>query len=290
MSLALPYSFPKAPSEEPDPNLPREVQVSNNLEIGRQWTKVSPVAVSEPYVKVYSNSNTPESIVIPVNDPLDDILAASHREILEYSLDLPYSQTKTHDVPKIPQKNAAPQLLIRKRSRKVLELVEQRLLDNTTNIPVFSGMKTPTRNSIRIPSSTKKPKAGFRESTPTSDSKNLLQRKLSLHRADLKAFDIDDADKSIYDPLACHADNIMRMAMDSTMLGSFCNNSFSSNFSNLAEDSILGGKYHDILSESERSMTEMGHKAPSSLLAKQRAQKIEISAEELENAVNGSLR
>lgn len=38
------------------------------------------------------------------------------------------------------------------------------------------------------------------------------------------------------DALACHADNIMRMAMDSTMMSSF-NQSFSSSFSNMNEDS-----------------------------------------------------
>lgn len=41
----------------------------------------------------------------------------------------------------------------------------------------------------------------------------------------------DEADDSDYDLLACHADNIMRMAVDSTMLGSTFN-SFSSSFSN----------------------------------------------------------
>lgn len=293
MSLSLPYSFPKAPSEEPDFLLPREVQVSRNLDIGKEWVQVSPVQVSEPYVKAFAHSNIAESLAIPLKNPLDDILAESQQEIMEYSLDLPYLKivTTTVGLPKATSKNTSIQLLNRKRSRMILELMDQRQLDNTSNACVYSGIKTPTRTPVRVLStSSKKPKAGLRESTPTSESKDSIQLKSSLQKSDFKLSDSDDADGSINDPLACHAENIMRMAMDSTMLGSFCNNSFLSNFSNLAEDSVLGRKYPDILSDSDRSISELGQRAPTSLLAKQRAQKIEISAEELQEAVNDSIR
>lgn len=291
MSVALPYSFPKAPSAEPDSSLPREVQISQNLTLDKECVKVTPVQVSEPYVKTYSNTNTPEQIPIHIEDPLDDILADSHKEILEYSLDLPYLKVdaRSAELPKAAQKGSGNQLLVRKRSRAILEHVSQRNLDNAANVSVYTGMnKTPTRTSMRI-LSLKKSKTNMRESSPTSDSKKTFQRNISFHKNDMKSSEPEETDLSISDPLACHAENIMRMAMDSTMFGSFCNNSFSSTFSNLADDSVVGKKYPDVLTESDKSMTESLQK-PTSLLAKQRAQKIEISAEELREAVSESIR
>ncbi|SGZ50904.1 CIC11C00000002342 [Sungouiella intermedia] len=280
MSLLLPYSFPKAVSEEPDSTLPKDVQISKNLEVEREWVKVSPTQTSEPYVKTFSNANTPESIIIPVDDPLDEILAGSQEEILEYSMDLPFSKKPVPKLNKMPSN----QLLIRKRSRSVLEPLNQRQLDNSSNTTVYSGMnKTPTRNPVRVLSSSLK-KPSLRESTASSERATVMQ-KLVMSKSDMK-MEVDDADKSMGDPLACHAENIMRMAMDSTMLGSFCNNSFSSTFSNLADESALGRKFPDILGDSDRSITE--HRAP--MLAKLRAQKIEISAADLQEAVNGEFR
>lgn len=57
-------------------------------------------------------------------------------------------------------------------------------------------------------------------------SKPMAPTQFSIHN------DEEDHDDSDYDHLACHADNIMRMAVDSTMLGSTFNSSFSSSFSN----------------------------------------------------------
>lgn len=275
MSLTLPYSFPKAPSEEPGILVSRESQLSRNLDLANDWVSVSPTATSEPYVKIYSSSNTPEPLGVPTDDPLDDILAESHREIEAYSLCLSHEATPPV-LPKIRSKPKTGALLLRKRSRTVLEHMSQRQLDNSSNMATLSGInKTPTRSSIRVISSAKKAKSDFRDFTPTD---SLARRKI-LHDADT------EDEHSVVDPLACHADNIMRMAMDSTMLGSFYNNSFSSTFSNLADDSIAGRKYADIL-DCDKSIPDC--KGP--VLAKLRAQKIEISAEELQNAVNDLLR
>lgn len=78
-------------------------------------------------------------------------------------------------------------------------------------------------------------------------------------------------EKEESDPLACHADNIMRMAMDTTMLGSFYNNSFSSNYSNMDD-----------------SMMKRDGLGPS--LRLENAPKVEISAEDLEEAINSPFR
>lgn len=280
MPLILPYSFPKAVSEEPDTRLSKEAQVSKNLELDRQWVEMSPKQTTEPYVKTFSNSKSPESIIFRVDNPLDDILAESQHEIGHYTVQLPYS--KAPESTKLNSKAPNGQLLSRKRSRNVLEPINQRQLDSSTNVIVYSGMnKTPTSNPIRVLSlSLKKP--NLHESTPTSERANVKHKLMKSEK------DVDDANKSMGDPLACHAENIMRMAMDSTMLGSFYNNSFSSTFSNLADDSVLGRKYPDILGESDKSITE--HRPVAPLLAKLRAHKVEISAADLQEAVNGDIR
>lgn len=287
MSLALPYSFPKAPSTEPDSLLPRETQISQNLTLDREWHKVSPVQVSEPYVKTFSNANTPETIPV-IDDPLDDILADSQREISEYNLDLPYNMVtaKSQELPKMPLRSGS-QLLIRKRSRKVLENLSQRSLDNASNT-VYHGLnKTPTRNSMRI-LSLKKSKGNLGEISPDTRNfteKSIMQRKISARFENVEKL-AEFEDDNVSDPLACHAENIMRMAMDTTMF-SFGNNSFSLTFSNLADDLVLGKKYPDIL-EADKSLGET--QKPVSMLATKKAQKIEISAEELEEAVSEEIR
>lgn len=287
MSLALPYSFPKAPSTEPDSLLPRETQIAQNLTLDQEWHKVSPVQVNEPYVKTFSNANTPETIPI-IDDPLDDILAESQREISEYNLDLPYNlvTAKSQELPKMPLRSGS-QLLIRKRSRNVLEHLSQRSLDNASNT-VYHGLnKTPTRNSMRI-LSLKKSKGNLGEFTADTKNfteKSIMQRRISARLENGEKL-AEFEDDSVSDPLACHAENIMRMAMDSTMF-SFGNNSFSLTFSNLADDLVLGKKYPDIL-EADKSLGEA--QRPVSMLATKKAQKIEISAEELEEAVNEEIR
>ncbi|OBA21314.1 hypothetical protein METBIDRAFT_179786 [Metschnikowia bicuspidata var. bicuspidata NRRL YB-4993] len=92
-----------------------------------------------------------------------------------------------------------------------------------------------------------------------------------------------EASATSADPLACHANNIMRMAMDSTMLGSFCNDTISSSFSNVVDESIPGAA-------GERSFGEddVARRAPS--LRFLGATKVEISAHDLEMAVSDPLR
>lgn len=87
----------------------------------------------------------------------------------------------------------------------------------------------------------------------------------NIAKADLTE-DMDD------DALACHADNIMRMAMNLTMLGSF-NQSFSLNFLNLVDDE-------------HRSFVNSGDGKPTLALGK--AVKLGVSAEELELAKAGA--
>lgn len=93
-------------------------------------------------------------------------------------------------------------------------------------------------------------------------------------------FDHDDCDDEHQDSdhLACHAHNILRMAVDSTMLGSTFNSSFSS-----VNDSLYGRR--DFLDEDlDKSILEIKAKQ-TNLLQKNKAKRIEINADDLENVL-----
>lgn len=291
MSLALPYSFPRPSSQEQEQALvPKEVLISKNLEFEHEPLKVSPRVATEPYVKTFSHSNssTPESLVIPLEDPIDDIFQESRQLIENFEIQLPTARFGADSASGAsPKRIESDHVLLRKRSRAVLEQVPQKNLDFVTNIPVHSPVKTPTHSPLRnVPSSSTKKSKADRLSTPIAEQKIRGQRKLSfgMSKQKLVPQGVEDLPENIsmVDPLACHADNIMRMAMDSTMLGSFCNNSFSSNFSNVLDDSIIRrppGAADESLCESSRKV-----------LDPLRAMKVEISAADLEQAINDPFR
>ncbi|QRG36138.1 hypothetical protein FDK38_000468 [Candidozyma auris] len=240
-SLSLPYTFPRAPSVDPEIQaLPRDVQVSRDLEIKVTYSVPQPIVTKEPYVKrAESAENTPEAISIPQDDPLDDILSASQNAIEAYILDMPY--TKMH----APAEPKTPPPLNKKRSRKILEQAPSgRELENAQRSAKVR--KTPVKESLK---------------------KTVLKQEHEKHHD-------DEQEISSKDQLACHAENIMRMAVDSTMLSSF-NNSFSSTFSNMHEDSL---RRND-------GDTSFPGKAPP-MLDKSGSTLVEISASDLEKAVN----
>lgn len=241
-SLALPYTFPRAPSVDPEAqkSFSRDAQVNRDLEIDVNFSETKPRVVREPYVKDFkSTDNSPESIILPQDNPLDDILGASQQAIEAYILDMPYTKMFTPPEPKTPE-------LTKKRSRKILEAIPYEKKDNQGEYRASKSRKTPVK---------------------VKDLRNVADQAKSSG---------ENVDTSTQDPLACHAENIMRMAMDSTMMSSF-NNSFSSTFSNLHEDSILGKRYHN------KDNSLIG-RAP--VLDKQRSTLVEISALDLEQAVS----
>lgn len=242
-SLSLPYTFPREPSVGPEIQpFSRDAQVSRDLDINVTYRETKPRVIREPYVKSpRSIGSSPDSIILPQNNALDDILASSQQAIEAYILDMPHPKMFAPSEPKTPQ-------LTKKRSRKVLEAVPFVKEDNADE---------------RIPKTRKTP-------VKAKSLKNKV-----LEQAHVKHND-DEGDTSSQDPLACHAENIMRMAMDSTMMSSF-NNSFSSTFSNLNEDSILGKRNQN---------KENSFIGRNSNLDKQRSTMVEISALDLEQAVS----
>lgn len=194
--LMLPYTFPRSPAQSNnDAALSRDAQIGKNLEMEPSNNDPRATKSYEPFVKSYgSNTSTPESIHLPINDPIDDILDESQKIIEDHVIDLPYNK----------------------------------MYNDTKSRNIFDAI-----------AATKKAK---QESETLHQ--NLMKRK-NKHE----------------DALACHADNIMRMAMDSTMLSSF-NHSYSSSFSNINDDSIL-----------KRSDDPAKHNA------------VEISADDLKSAI-----
>lgn len=234
-----PYTFPRAASAEPDTQLSKDAAISQNLEMGPSPPAVKPTASYEIYVKECSSaSTTPESLRIPIDDPLDDILQASEAQLDAHILQLPSEYEAKQKIP-----TTMPELKIEKgkRHNHVLEPLETNLGLNV----VHGGTKTPVKGRRVI--SIKKSKGNLRQAIQKNTQREVFEE----------------------DPLACHAENIMRMAMDTTAFGSF-NNSFSSTFSNmLDEDSFIAKK------------------GPS--LNKDKATRIEINAQDLETAINDTL-
>lgn len=98
---------------------------------------------------------------------------------------------------------------------------------------------------------------------------------------------------SVEDPLACHAGNILRMAIDTTMFSSY-NDSFSSTFNNTfgINDNVprsqlrKRGNYDN--DENEKSILDLMNGRCNNELNLNYATKVEINAEDLQEAIESS--
>lgn len=254
MQLTPPYEFPKPVKEDAARYaLSREALIAKNLELNILPRNKAQLVFS-PYEKPYaSNSSTPESLLSV--GPIDDLLQQGSIKLDKCAPVMPYDSYEEEKPPCTPEKRQkSPERgLSAKKSRSVLRDIHTQV-EKQGNF-----MESPKKFVIREPKELKKHNEDNESKSPTR------------HRA-------KDEDTTS-DPLACHAENIMRMAMDSTMLGSF-NHSFSSTFSNLADESIRRDD------DADRSALELMKKRwPASLLDKLRAKRVEISADDLSNAV-----
>lgn len=246
MSLASPYAYPR-PISEHGKSLRRKD--SDPFAFTQdEFAATKPKMSSQPYVKLFNESRSFPHLAIA--NPLEEILQCSRKQILSYELKLPFSTssqgsnslpTSQSDHPSIPSDITSKIYL-----RDAIDCEKTQKLSNADELQVPSFLMGPEQ----------------KQTTQTVQSKDLR--------------DITDND-----PLACHANNIMRMAMDTTMMGSFCNSSISLNFLNLDES------MHKFAEGSERSRN--GQKK-GALLNLQKAAKIEISAADLEDAINNPIR
>lgn len=237
-SMSLHYTFPRSNAIKPRlPGLSREEQINKNLELQPLDAATTSHMCEEPYVGSFScsNPNTPESLIIlSIDDPIDDIVRESRRQISLFKMHLPGG-----DGPLFSTSLAGAPLQESQPGGSDYEYPAVREIPAQGQQP--AGSETQKNEQL----------------TAAPDLKIPVQiesgRKLSFSE-----------DLSL-DPLACHADNIMRMAMDSTLAHSFL-----SNFSNLLDDTHLE-KSRRFPGFSERSV-------------------VEISAADLENAVNDPFR
>ncbi|ODV78462.1 uncharacterized protein CANTADRAFT_6851 [Suhomyces tanzawaensis NRRL Y-17324] len=315
-SVSLDYTFPQ-PSTEQAPNLAltADVLLSKNLRVQDDPLPQPARVLEQPISKNFPNGHT------EAREPLQELLEENRAIIGDYKLELPFSQdkpTKPKTMVPVSAKNASPRRHSHDSPNKSRGIKRFRQHDEEeaefADITECSYIQAETSSIYNTPipnktiyfspsGSSKKPANNLLQSTPVSflkeaqlnhqkSNKKLLTKKSSMMliaRLKEETKKNTEADESDYDHLACHADNIMRMAVDSTMLGSSFSSSFSNTFGN---DSVLGlqskKKYPDFFNDendSDRSILE-GMKARwTSSLAKLKATKTTIDADDLQAAV-----
>lgn len=235
---SLDYTFPVYDNtSETNQNIPRDVLLSQTLKLDRFAPITPPIQSDAPMNNIIS------PVCSQKISPLDDLLQLSRERIKK--------MTEQNG------KSVPPPIRT--------ESIAKRYENDRKSTPV-------TNKTIFFSPSGK----GKKLSTPVAKRKtsiNLKQKLLKMDQASLVSMtkplstiwgqtaqpeehheDILDADLSDYDYLACHADNIMRMAVDSTMLGSTFNSSFSSSFSNSFSAEHAGKDFFD--KEAKRSILE----------------------------------
>lgn len=242
-----------------------EADIARNLRLDEVPAPGKVTITREPLSKTFKGCNVDR-------EPLRDILLESTSVSDNYEVKLPYSnKLKEVQTPRKPPacfdtsveviansigrgtKRARPSI-----NEQLRQPQEQEQTANKTPIPDKTIFFSPLQN---------KPL----QSTPISIRKEAtLNHKRSIKKTRISE-DYDDSDH-----LACHAENILRMAVDSTMLG-LTVNSFS-----LYDELVLGKKNFEIFDD-EASVIEGMKKR--STLARGRATKIEISADDLAQAL-----
>lgn len=274
-SVSLDYSFPSARHFDVNRNrrlLPREALINQNLTLERMPAPKEPQCVSEP-IKQWFNS--------PLNDDPLEALYSKLRPIIDaYMHRIALGQSAT--------------LLSRPENRHTFaSKVEAAAVDKTLGYQCSPSTGKTLHFSPKVAGKAAMPRA-------TPETKDSARRKLDFDTPGLsKVRKIDllqistkkPADPvQIYedshpeieeDNLACHAGHILRMAMDTTILGSSYNSTINLSFG--MNDSILGSKrpLGNVLDNLDDSM--LGKRGQS--LNTTKAMKIEISAEDLNNAI-----
>lgn len=313
----LGYDYPSSlnlPTASPSV-IPRDALLAKNLKLEDCPAQTKPISSNIPILKTFSHG----PLLSKGQDPMSEIVSQSQNKIEEYVIDLPYSKTKkssnSSSVKRTPVKKSSK---LQESATKGIKRSRNNNEDEFPNRQEASQYpsSTPSNNKTPIPNKTiffspsvsaKKnlSSSNVLQSTPKSvlNDHSLSNKKPrgGLNKQKFmkltKEEDQNDKENNVEyeDNLACHVDTIMRMAVDSTMLGSSYNGSFSSTFSNVGDDSILGHrkKYPDILADNtanddaDKSVLEtIKKKWNNNLLVKLKATRIDINDDDLKNAVN----
>lgn len=208
-----------------------------------EFAAINPEMSSQPFIRNYAGNRANSHLAMA--NPLDEILAYSRKQISAFELKLPFTRAN-------PASTNVDAVTAIANSAESIGTVQKNSL-----LKMLPNFEQNTKDDIT--------------------SSNSLEKESLIQSTQQPQQEADDFES---DPLACHANNIVRMAMDTTMMGSFCNSSISLNFLNL-EESIHR------LEGSERS--RFGAKK-GALLNLQKATRIEISAADLEEAINNPIK
>lgn len=320
VSDCLYYSFPTKEESEVDQyqHISLDTLLSENLRIKNIPKQRPPVISNKPIFKVFkSNSNGTSSH----KSALEEIFEDCQRKMLEYELKLPFTDlAETKSVLREHrEENALKNLDISKKSRKLREEIRYQPLSSIVKVEcntpqlnktIFfsSNIVTDTRapEEVQYALPTSSPKSDLhRASTPVSrklqkiDRYGILETSLKnppfeMYNENKLEYEASHSCDTEYDPLACHAGNIMRMAVDSTMLGSSYNESFPSSYGNtFAGDESTpskGARRKDYdANQDDKSLIECLKGSWNSRLLKEKAVKIDINENDLNEAIRSEV-
>lgn len=274
-SISLDYSFPSRKQFDDIRKgllLPRDALILQNLTLERMPQAKDPVRVAQPIQKTFSSQRQ--------DDPLEALYEKSKNVIDSYT-------------EKLMQDSLTPTATGGKKVLPTMKM-EDSLVEKTQG---YHFSPSAGKTLYFSPKFTKKTNTSLPQSTP--DTKDATRRKLDfgtqglskMRKVDLlqisgkKSGPVqiyeDSQPETEEDNLACHAGHILRMAMDTTLLGSSYNSSMNSSFG--FNDSILGSKKNILDLEGEESITRSLKREHN--LNTNKATKVEISAEDLNNAI-----
>lgn len=286
-AISLDYSFPQ-PYHPSTINfhghIPSDIILSKNLKISDDPKPTQPKYSKVPISTKFITNG-------PIEDPLDEILKQSRRIIENYKLEFPtQSKTNTIATPKKSPTGSHTSTRSKRKRQTSYENNSELIKQDIENNAPTSNLNTPVPNKTIFFSPTGSAKRELKQSTPVSvrkeaslnhqkSARKLLKLdKASAHK-DWKSEESHPEDS--YDELACHADNILRMAIDSTMLGSTFDGSFSIN-NTFANYSVL-----DDRDDHDKSVIELLQARSDRKVNKPQPIKIEINADDIDAAVNG---
>lgn len=279
-SISLDYSFPSRKQFDDIRKgllLPRDALILQNLTLERMPQAKDPVRVTQPIQKTFSSQRQ--------DDPLEALYEKSKNVIDSYTESMQNALSSN-----TATATGGKKLLSTKK-------IEDSFVEKTQG---YHFSPSAGKTLYFSPKFTKKASTTLPQSTP--DTKDATRRKLDFStqgQSKMRKVDIlqlsgkktaasgpvqiyeDSQPETEEDNLACHAGHILRMAMDTTLLGSSYNSSMNSSFG--FNDSILGSKrnIHDL--EGEESITRSLKREHN--LNTNKATKVEISAEDLNNAI-----
>ena len=244
-----------------------------------------------------------------LSDPIDAILAKSRKDIENYQFTLPYDNLDREAGEDVKESDAAL-LRGKKRARDSNEVTEEHMLTNDRwkrlppynpeSVKMISQEVQGDGNALQQSTPVASPKEGsFRRisETRTPDTNKFLRLDLARYEITKDAGSeykvtlgkkLLKKDKETPDNLACHAGNILKMAVDSTMLGSSFSDSFSTVTNILGDnDSVQGSskKFHIFEDPEESDVSVLGFSKSRPKLNKRRAQRVDVSAKDLQAAV-----